>query len=392
MYNLPQPVRVLLNAGGCLLVCAYLIAISPILRSDADFYVYYQAAIRLSEGRDLYQSSLYTYGPIFAWLLLPLSSLSPMLARYCWFALQIASLLVFIWLSIRISGLQLARRYWGLIMLVSFLMVPTYLDLVLGQIGAVMALLTVAGYSAVRRRTFWPGWWLGLAITIKLYPGFLGLAYLRRRQWFMLANITVSSCVLLGLTVWACGWQSLVSFLSHILHRSDYPYASEHIISLYGFWLRVFTINHFVAPLVVSPWAASIATALSSAALLYVCLRQGPPASELDDLVQFSIWLCALLLIFPASGVYSLMLIVFPMLVAMRVYEEHKYPFVLQWILVIIMLLYIPPVSSLIGITQLQHQYGALLYFTPTIYAVLALLTLLLVAQRRLQNSLPDSK
>ncbi|HEX5692926.1 MAG TPA: glycosyltransferase family 87 protein [Roseiflexaceae bacterium] len=382
-------IRLLVNALACLLIVAYLAAISPLLQTDEDFGVYYKAAQTLRAGGNIYTVQSYTYGPLFAWLFQPLAILPLSQARMGWFLVQVACLSAFIWLAIRISGARLARRYWGVVALCSFVATPTYLDLVLGQIGGCMALLTLAGYCAIRRQPWWPGWWLGLAITFKLYPALLWLGYIWRRQWRMVAMVALSCCLLLVLTAIVCGWQNVSAFASYLTQRSDYPYGSEHNVSLAGFWLRAFTNNGFVIPLLVLPVAAYAAIALSSIVVVGACVAVGQPAEELGDMVQFSMFLCAMLLLFPASGIYNLNSLLFPILVAVRAYETYQYRSTVRWLLIVVMSLYLPPLSSLISIANIQRMSGVFLYFTPTTYSLLALFGLLVALMRRI-HALPQ--
>jgi hypothetical protein len=71
----------------------------------------------------------YLYPPFFAFFLQPLALLTAEAAKWVWFGLNSAALYLLIWVSIRASGSQLARRYWGVVALAALLAPPMRLTL-----------------------------------------------------------------------------------------------------------------------------------------------------------------------------------------------------------------------------------------------------------------------
>ncbi len=234
-----------------------------------DFAIFYKAAAAVSSGGSPFDVTGYFYSPFFAWALQPLSWLSMPAANRVWYLVQIAALAGLTTSAILASGSRLARQYWGVVWLAVVLLVPSRLDIVLGQTGSLLAFLLV-GCFAARRRPWLAGTLLTLAALIKVYPAVLWLFFLlwRPRAARQMALVAV---VLGILSIVLCGPAIHIEWIGALMGGEPYPTKAQHNDSLVGFWLRLLTANPFVKPLADVPWLAYSLLGLSSLAVIGAC-------------------------------------------------------------------------------------------------------------------------
>jgi peptidoglycan/LPS O-acetylase OafA/YrhL len=177
-----------------------------------DLDVYRVGSTVWRHGGDLYgailptltgQPMLFTYPPISAILLAPLSVLSFPAASLVISALTVAALLLVVLLAARGLGLfRSRRRGWllvGAVFPVALWFEPVRYTLGLGQINALLMALVALDCLAGGRR--WPrGVLVGLAAAIKLTPAVFVLWFLVRRDWRSALRAGVSFGVVTGLT------------------------------------------------------------------------------------------------------------------------------------------------------------------------------------------------
>jgi hypothetical protein len=271
------------------------------------------------------------------------------------------------------SGSLLARRYWGVVVLGTVLAPPTRLSLQLGQVSILMALLLVGAGLLARRRPWLAGLLLTLASIIKLYPALLGVYFLlrgpRRVAWWSLA--WVIALVALFLPIY--GFQHYRTFAEVVILSSNHPYTAEFNLSLNAFWYRIFTPSPYAVPLLDAPLLARGLTILSSLVVLCVCLlarRRGD--DDESRLLEYSLWLCAMLILSPINGSYNLLLLLLPLLVILGRLERAPDRRTRNWLIAGAALACWPPAWSdgLPAVYNAVHVGWGTLALTPAFYGL----------------------
>jgi hypothetical protein len=145
----------------------------------ADASAYWNAALRLRAGQDLYPavpileaSDVYRYAPWFAWLTIPFTYLPIQVAGAIWSVILLAAS------AVAVQPLVKARA-WLLLALFGPILVGISAN------GNVHALLMAGLMHGVERRS--GPLWIALAASLKVFPLLLALVYAGRRQWIRFA-------------------------------------------------------------------------------------------------------------------------------------------------------------------------------------------------------------
>jgi uncharacterized membrane protein len=83
-----------------------------------------------------------------------------------------------------------------------------------GQLNSVILFCMTLGWINTRNERPWrAGIWLGLAAAIKLFPGFLGLYFLFRREWKQLTAMVLSFSLMTLLTIATLGVDTYADYI-----------------------------------------------------------------------------------------------------------------------------------------------------------------------------------
>lgn len=167
-----------------------------------DFNVYYHAAREVVAGRGPYQHSLgewtpYIYPPLLAELLVPLAVLPLPIAAYIWFLINAASVVVAVWMSVRLIAERKAPR-WIIAACAVVIVFRFVLDnFNLGQVNAIVTALAVAHvFLYARGKKVWSAFALVIAISIKLTPAVFLLYHIAKmRLRFAVACVALLAAV-----------------------------------------------------------------------------------------------------------------------------------------------------------------------------------------------------
>ena len=195
--------------GGSLLGLVLLVigftAVHKQVRDGNDFPLYWQGARDLLSGGSPYDvaSGLhgYVYLPWFAWLLAPLALLPLPAAAACWYAANVAFLLLAVRelvASLRAAGL--APRTRTLLLAALPLAALAHDNLVLGQANLFLLWLIAAatrGALEARGSSFTRGAALGVAAALKMSAGVLVLPWLWRWRTRLLAAFVAGAAAAL---------------------------------------------------------------------------------------------------------------------------------------------------------------------------------------------------
>jgi hypothetical protein len=145
----------------------------------ADASAYWNAALRLREGADLYPpvpileaSDVYRYAPWFAWLAVPFTFLPIQIAGAVWSVILLAAS------AVAMQPLVKARAWLPLALFGPIL-------IGISANGNVHALLIATLMHGVERRS--GPLWIAMAASLKVFPLLLALVYAGRRQWIRFA-------------------------------------------------------------------------------------------------------------------------------------------------------------------------------------------------------------
>ncbi|MCK4340382.1 MAG: DUF2029 domain-containing protein [Phycisphaerae bacterium] len=182
-----------------------------IQNEDPDFEYFYKAGAwllahgSLDPGHDLVdgryeeRGTLDWYWPFVSRFMTLFALVPYRWAGYIWLALNLAAM----WTTIRLLGRHLSGlppRDWPVTQLLPFLFLAAYWhwEFRLNQINNFTLLLLVANFVCWQQgRRVLAGFWLGLAVLLKITPGLLVLWFLLKRQ-YRTAGVAVLTVVLAG--------------------------------------------------------------------------------------------------------------------------------------------------------------------------------------------------
>lgn len=231
-----------------------------------DFSVYFDSAVRLSRGMDVYTNTgsfTHFVGPITTLLFfLPLTVFPYAVAQTIWVCLSFAAFLGSIWGTGKLLNIRKWQWYVGAGVL-GYMAFPTKFTLGMGQINLASLAFLITGLVCVRRNRRWVGW-LAIAIALLLKPQLMVL----------LAPIMVGVGVWSGIGILVC--MALVGIISMIFF-GIYPWvqfvrhASPIAASFSG---RDIYYNQSVSGTVARLFSPDVAPAVSLAisAALFIAL------------------------------------------------------------------------------------------------------------------------
>lgn len=380
-----------INLVAAALAAAWLLLLAATLTTEVDdFKQYWQAAVNLRATGDPFMPPSgeaevylgYYYPPIFAYLTQWIALFGQAQGQLIWFCLNAAATVAFALLCIRLSGSSLARRYWGPVLLVFLLFPATRINLQLGQIAVFMGLLMVGSAALATRRPAASGLLLALAALTRIFPALLGLPLL---LWGRLRAVLWCAAWGLGAVALSAAIYGVEPYLSFIeVARNPpepYPFQAEHNISFYGMFSRALMPGPYsAAPIADLPWLVLPLTALCSAAALAVCLWRGraPDQPGLGQ-VNLGLWLCATMLISTTNGTYTLVLLLVPLLAALRRLELAPDRRATLLLGLCGALVAVPPgwTAALPALYVFAHTGWGLLLLTPALYGLVGCMALL---------------
>jgi alpha-1,2-mannosyltransferase len=195
---------------------------------------------RTAAAHGIPNAPLYDYPPTLADLLVPFTFLSPFVALLLWEAVTALFLIGCGILLTQFLGLQLGLRRPGRAVLVTALLLvfrPTVDTFLLGQVMVFLLLLVVCGLAcSLRGRSNWAGFFIALAIAIKLTPLVLIIPLLAWRDWKTLRAVGLG-CLGIFAALWLVNGPHALNL--YFLHRV--PSMSHSLIDLTNLNLRTAT-------------------------------------------------------------------------------------------------------------------------------------------------------
>lgn len=155
--------------------------------------------------------------PMVALPLLPLAGLPSLEAKHVWLILNLGFLALALVLLRRITDLS-----WRRILLLTFLCIlPLRENFLFGQYYIVILLLLCAAcYAACRGWRFTSGAVLAAAASLKIFPVFFLILFLRKRNWRAAAGLIAGGAILAAISVAVFGWNVHKIYLLEVLPRA----------------------------------------------------------------------------------------------------------------------------------------------------------------------------
>jgi hypothetical protein len=258
--------------------------------------------------------------PMCALPMLPLTGLSALDAKRVWLLLNLGFLAVVMLLLRKVTRLS-----WARILVLTFLcMLPLRANFLFGQYYVVILMLLCGAYFAAHRGwRFTSGGLLAVAASLKIFPAFFLILFLRKRNWRAVAGMVATGAALMALSIAIFGWGVHKIYLLEVLPRA----MRGDLLGPYTLQWNSFTaICHrlFLAepelnptPLLNSPAVYALAQAILATILLFSFLLY----TGEDDTPQVSAWEWAtfmplLLLLSSMPSYYHYCILIFTAIVA----------------------------------------------------------------------------
>jgi len=210
-------------------------------------------------------------------------------------------------------------RYFALVIPVIFF-IPIVNNVFFGQAYLLLCSLLLEGFLAYRqRRTILSSALWGVAILFKIFPAFIFLFLLFRRKYRALLYLTIACVLLLTGSLLINGIHSWEYYLAHILPKVNngqlndpftYVFQSAFMLFKKAFIYDALLNPH---PFIHSPFIFMAIMALFKALILTICIIFTLRKRD-DDILSFSIWMTASILLSPNGSSYSLVLLLIPLL------------------------------------------------------------------------------
>jgi hypothetical protein len=255
--------------------------------------------------------------PPCVFLALPLARLDYPDAQLVWNLFSLAALGLSGWIVVRQLGLRHSR---GAPFLVATLLSshPLHQQLIQGQLSLIVLLLITGLWAAARTgRSHTAGALLAAASAVKLFPAFLFLYFMARRQW----RVVRAGLLWLGglslATAVAVGPQTYASYVFEALPRVAEWNGTAGESSLPALWGMLFnpgSKDHILTPLARSPAVAQLGSLLSCGLLTGVSawvVARSTPRAAADQ--GFGLMVSAMVLTWPLSCDHYSLILLLPM-------------------------------------------------------------------------------
>ncbi|MDA1165813.1 MAG: glycosyltransferase family 87 protein [Planctomycetota bacterium] len=304
-----------------------------------DFYQEWSSARSLMTGRSIYAPLEETIGPYLGlvrepgtgwyWsinvhpptsvlLAVPLQSIDYWNAFLAWNLTSLAALGLSLWLVFRELDVRFSVRCVLPLLTGLLLCEPLWQQTIQGQLNLVLLLILTGVWVADRHeRPVIAGTLLGLAMVIKLFPGFLFAYFLFQRRWRALIAGTASVFGFTLLTVGLTGSDAYVTYWHEVFPTTGQWWSAWNNASLAGFWFKLFAVEQYgrsLTPLIGNTAIAQVGTAISWSVVLAMLLPiiwRARSRQELDH--AFGLTLTAMLLISPVTWEHYFLLLLLPL-------------------------------------------------------------------------------
>jgi len=303
-----------------------------------DFYQEWSSARSLMTGRSIYAPLSETIGPYLGmvkepgtewyWSInvhpptsvllgVPFQAIDYWNAFLAWNLTSLVALALSLWMILRELKIEFCGWCCMPLLVGLLLFEPLWQQTIQGQLNLILLLMLTGVWVADRRDLpVLAGTLAGLALTVKLFPGFLFAYFLFQRRWRALIAGTVSVVAFTLLTVQLAGTQAYVSYWNDVLPTTGQWWSTWNNASLAGFWFKLFSVEQYgrqLTPLVGNMALARIGTVVSWGIVLLLLLPVVWRARSLEERDHaFGLSLTAMLLISPVTWEHYFLLLFLP--------------------------------------------------------------------------------
>lgn len=301
--------------------------------SGKNFFAGRPIYLPLSKSLPLYFDRVYdmpieynAHPPVSVLAALPYAAFNYRVAFVLWNLTSVAALAVSMWLIMRRAGLGFGRVW--IFPAVTLLLTSGALThhLFQGQWNLILLLLMTGCWAADRAgRDVLGGSLLGAAMALKLFPGFLLLYFVVRRQWRSVAAALGVFVLLNAAALTLFGADSFRTYFFEIVpqvgqFRDTWPNAS-----LMGFWSKLFdgSRSGHVVPLWNNVLLMQAAYLISSGLLVLAAgwrVWQAKSRGQRD--VAFGLCIIAMLLVSPVTWNHYFVMLILPLAVLWQTAER----------------------------------------------------------------------
>lgn len=267
-----------------------------------------------------------THPPTANLIAIPFTWLTYRDAHLAWNLLSLGMLcLTLYWI---VKGLEIQMTVWSTIALLTLLLAcdPLQQSLIQGQPNLLLALLIISAWKAGNSgKPFVSGMCLGLATAIKIYPAYLFLYFLVRRDWRAISGGAVSFGLITLLTTAIFGVDTYRDYLMVALPSLADVTNNWSNASLLAFWKRLFEHSaNTIQPLVNSPTLLQISVWSSWLVMtgLVVASIWKTRAEKFSDR-GFAITITAMLLMTPTTWHHYFILLALPIGLLLALSQPH---------------------------------------------------------------------
>ncbi|MFH1300355.1 MAG: glycosyltransferase family 87 protein [Planctomycetota bacterium] len=279
-----------------------------------------------------------THPPTANLMAVPFAWLSYQPAHLAWNLTSIAMLcLIVFWI---VKGLEIQMTAWTTLALVTLLLAcdPLQQSLIQGQPNLLLTLLIVGAWRAGRAgNSVVSGMCLGIATAVKIYPAYLFLYFLVRRDGRALAGGAISFALITLITAAVFGVDAYRDYLTVVLPSISDITNNWGNASLLAFWERLFDqSSDSTQPLVNSPVLLQISVWSSWLVMTALAVRSvWKTRAETFSNEGFAITIVAMLLMSPTTWHHYFIILAFPVGLLLARYQPHTAK---RWIVNLLML------------------------------------------------------
>jgi hypothetical protein len=265
-----------------------------------------------------YCNTVNAHPPTSVLLLLPVAPLGYRPALLVWNLAGLVMLGASLWIVRHQLGMTFSA--WAIFPSLALLMLcrPLVQQLFHGQLNLVLLLLITESWAMERSgRTGRAGALVGAATAIKVFPGFLVLYFLLRREWKALLVGACTLALLTAVTGAVLGPETLVNYAWDVVPQLEKFRTSWFNASLVGFWTKLFnpaTLQEHVTPLWRSATAARAGILFSGMAVVAILawsIKRATTRLQLDH--AFGVAITGMLLLSPITWDYAFLLLLVPL-------------------------------------------------------------------------------
>ncbi len=267
-----------------------------------------------------------THPPTANLIAIPFYQLTYQDAQFAWNLLSLCLLgLTLLWIM---KGLEIQITVWSTLAVSTLLLAcdPLQQSLIQGQPNLLLAFLIVGAWRAGKSgKSIISGMCLGLATAIKIYPAYLFLYFLVRRDWHALIGGILSFALITLLTASVFGIDAYHDYLTIVLPSLADITNNWGNASLLAFWERLLSPStNSVQNLVDSPLLLKSSLFLSWALLTgFVVAAIYKTRSELFSNRAYAITITAMLLMTPTTWHHYFIIMAFPIGLLLTLYQPY---------------------------------------------------------------------